>query len=336
MSNYQRWNTLVPAARFVVDSWLEFYFLAVGNRASQSNGNSYLAQLSDSLLAAMKTKARKPEERSDEESGGETGDTVVYEPSLYIQLLLLTAFADEFFDDFFYEAMSHDPEYGKSSHGQTSRRWVVLAYLLRKKLDKIQQLVEDISNDELDVDLDQHPSLKKYYDAVETLPELGNNADGGKEFFMQAPITFLRLFGTAFKEHVEKVWRHETIIVFTIGDNPVLAQELLKLLFHIDGGNDKDSHHWPASSKNITVKNQIRSQYDVTIKVRDCLEYISENADLEKAVSDPLFSENEDLLRKMAEAETPVDVHDETTWNGVNHTPIADIIHKEQPHLKVK
>ena len=87
MSNFQRWNTLVPAARFVVGSWLEFYFLAVGNRASQSNGNSYLAQLSDSLLAAMKTKARKPEK---EESGGETGDTVMYKPSIYIQLLLLT------------------------------------------------------------------------------------------------------------------------------------------------------------------------------------------------------------------------------------------------------
>ena len=114
--------------------------------------------------------------------------------------------------------------------------------------------------------------------------------------------------------------------MFTIGDNPVLAQELLKLLFHIDGGNDKDSHQWPDSSKIITVENQTRSQYDVTIKVRDCLEHISENADLEKAVSDPLFSENEDLLRKMAEAETPVNVHNETTWNGENYTPIADII----------
>ena len=179
----------------------------------------------------MKTKARKPEERSAEESGGvksggETGDTAVYEPSLYIQLLLLTAFADEFFDDFFYEAMSHDPEYGKSSHGQTARRWVVLAYLLRKKLDKMWELVNRTLDEEENVDLDQHLSLKKYYDAVETLPELGNNADGGKEFFMQAPVTFLRLFRTAFKEHVEKVWRHETIIVFTIGNNPVLAQEL--------------------------------------------------------------------------------------------------------------
>ena len=102
----------------------------------------------------------------------------------------------------------------------------------------------------------------------------------------------------------------------------------MKLLFHIDGGNDKDSHHWPAFSKNITVKNQIQSQYDVTINVRDFIEYISENANLEKAVSDPLFSENEDLLRKMAEAETPVNVYDETTWNGVDYTPIADIIHK--------
>ena len=146
------------------------------------------------------------------------------------------------------------------------------ASLSSYKLDKIQELVNSTLNDEEDVDLDQHPSLKKYYDAVETLPELRNNADGGKEFFMQAPVTFLRLFRRAFQEHVEKVWRHETIIVFTIGDNPVLAQELLKLLFHIDGGNDKDSHHWPAFSKNITSKNQIRSQYDVTINVRDFVE----------------------------------------------------------------
>ena len=94
----------------------------------------------------------------------------------------------------------------------------MLAYLLRKKLDKIQELVNSTLDDKEDVDLDQHPLLKKYYDAVETLPELGNKADGGKEFFMQAPVTFLRLFRRAFQEHVEKVWRHETIIVFTIRD----------------------------------------------------------------------------------------------------------------------
>ena len=127
MSNFQRWNTLLPASRFVTGHWLEFYFLAVGNRQSQKNGNSYVAQLSDSLLAAMKTKARNPEGDPD----------TVYEPSLFIQLLLINAFADEFFDDFFFKAMSHDLEYGESSHGQTSRRWVVLADLLRKKLDKI-------------------------------------------------------------------------------------------------------------------------------------------------------------------------------------------------------
>ena len=112
MSNFQRWNTLLPDSRFVTGHWLEFYFLAVGNRQSQRNGNSYLSQLSDSLLAAMNTKARQPEEGS-----GEEGEEEVYEPSLYIQLLLLNAFADEFFDDFFFEAMSHDPEYGESSHG---------------------------------------------------------------------------------------------------------------------------------------------------------------------------------------------------------------------------
>ena len=318
MSNFQRWTSLLGASRFVAGCWLEFYFLAVGNRQSQKNGNSYVAQLSDSLLAAMKTKARNPEGDLD----------TVYEPSLFIQLLLINAFADEFFDDFFFEAMSHDPEYGESSHGQTSRRWVVLAYLLRKKLDEIQQLVKDTLNDELEVDLEQHPSLKKYYDAVKTLPELGEAREGGKEFFMQAPITFLRIFRTAFNEHVEKVWRHEKIILFTIGDNAVLAQELLKLLFHVAGGNDKDSHQWPPSNRNITLKNHIRSKHDAEINVRDFIEYISEKANLEKAITDPLFSNYEDLLRQMAEAETPVDVHNEATWDGVDYKPIADIIHK--------
>ena len=107
MSNFQRWTSLLGTSRFVACCWLEFYFLTVGNRQSQKNGNSYVAQLSDSLLAAMKTKARNPEGDLD----------TVYEPSLFIQLLLINVFADEFFDDFFFEAMSHDPEYGESSHG---------------------------------------------------------------------------------------------------------------------------------------------------------------------------------------------------------------------------
>ena len=269
MSNFQRWNTLLPASRFVSSHWLEFYFLAVGNRQSQRNGNSYLLQLSDSLLAAMNTKARQPEEGSGEEGGEE-----VYEPSLYIQLLLLNAFADEFFDDFFFEAMSHDPEYGESSHGQTSRRWVVLAYLLKKKLDKIQKLIADVSDEDVDVDLGQHASLKKYYDAVETLPKLGDEKEGGKEYFMKAHETFLGFFRMSFKEHVERVWRHEKIVVFTIGDNPVLAQEFLKLLCHVAGGNDKDSHQWPPFNKNITLKNQLRSKYDAKVNVRNEIVHI--------------------------------------------------------------
>ena len=118
-------------------------------------------------------------------------------------------------------------------------------------------------DEDVDVDLGQHPSLKKYYDAVETLPELGDVKEAGKEYFMKAPETFLGFFRLSFKEHVEKVWRHQRIVVFTIGDNPVLAQEFLKLLNHIYHGNDKDSHHWPPSNKNITLKS-------ITIKVR-CL-----------------------------------------------------------------
>ena len=145
---------------------------------------------------------------------------------------------------------------------------------------------------------------------------------------MKAPETFLGFFRLSFKEHVEKVWRHQRIVVFTIGDNPVLAQEFLKLLNHIYHGNDKDSHHWPPSNKNITLKNQLRSKYDAEVNVRDFLEYITDVADLDKALSDPFVSENDELLWEMAEAETPVDIHDETTWNGIDYTPIAELIHQ--------
>jgi len=41
------------------------------------------------------------------------------------------------------------------------------------------------------VDFEEHQALKKYYDAVETLPDLENVAHRGKEFFMKAPQTFL-------------------------------------------------------------------------------------------------------------------------------------------------
>ena len=67
----------------------------------------------------------------------------------------------------------------------------MLAYLLKKKLDKIQKLIADVQDEGVDVDLGQHASLKKYYDAVETLPELGDEKEGGKEYFMKAPENFL-------------------------------------------------------------------------------------------------------------------------------------------------
>ena len=71
---------------------------------------------------------------------------------------------------------------------------MVLAYLLKKKLDEIQSLIANVLDEDVDVDLGQHASLKKYYDAVETLPELGDAKEGGKEYFMKAPETFLRFF----------------------------------------------------------------------------------------------------------------------------------------------
>ena len=91
----------------------------------------------------------------------------------------------------------------------------------------------------------------------------------------------------------------------------------MKLLFHVAGGNNKDSHQWPPSNRNITLKNHIQSKHDAEINVRDFIEYISEKANLEKAITDPLFCNYEDLLRQMAEAEEHNKVADIPGWKQV-------------------
>ena len=320
MPNWMRWNSMLPAARLVLELWLEFRFLAVANRQTQKNGNSYVSQVSDSLLAAMNVKA--PRAESDVE-GAEN-----YDPSLYIQLLLLVAFADEFYDDFFHEAMAPDPEYGVASHGQTSRRWSVFTFLMKTKLDELETIVRN-KRDGDEVDLEDYPSLARYYKAAERVPPSGRVSNAGREFFMEAPVTFLRYFRMSFTEHVESVWRSDRILVFTIGDEPILAQWVLKLLHHvIEESETVDNFAYPPHNLTVTLKYRLRSKPAVEVNVRDFLTYLTDKADFEAIAKDPFISENTELLWKMASASDPVDLHDKGTWDGEDYSPIATLIHR--------
>jgi len=321
MPNWMRWNSMLPAARLVLELWLEFRFLAVANRQSQKNGNSYMSQVSDSLLAAMNVKA--PRAVSDVEGADN------YDPSIYIQLLLLVAFADELFDDFFHEAMAPDPEYGAASHGQTSRRWSVFTFLLKKNLDELQKIVERKKDGHV-VNLEDRPSLARYYKAAERVPPCGGRvANGGREYFMEAPVTFIRYFRLSFKEHVESVWTSDRILVFAIGDHPILAQWLLKLLHHvIDSLETVENFAYPPPDLTVNLKYRLRSKQEVEVNVREFLEYLTANADFKAIASDPFISENTELLWKMASASDPVDLHDKSTWGAEDYSPVAKLIHR--------
>ena len=55
--------------------------------------------------------------------------------------------------------------------------------------EQMQSLIENTLNNEVVVDFEEHQALKKYYDAVEILPDLENVAHGGKEFYRVAKLS---------------------------------------------------------------------------------------------------------------------------------------------------
>ena len=90
-------------------------------------------------------------------------------------------------------------------------------------------------------------------------------------------------------------------------------------------------------SELVELKNHDVSHETITVDSRDCLEYLTENADPMEILEDPLIKNNQTLLWQMAAADTPVDLFERgerKTWNGVNYSPMVKVVHEEiAPHM---
>ena len=301
--------TTVRAAVMVVDNWAQIYVTMIVVKSSKKS-SSHLAKTATDALALMKTKAGKEDNT----------------PLFYAQLLFLKAFSESFFNNAYDMAMRADVQYGRSSYGYTSHLCLERCYVMRKQLN---DLLDNSSSDSWQ----RRSEFADYREAILDISELGDVSNGGREFFHSLPKVFLKTFVASYSKLVESCWRHWKILSYIVAGNPTLAQMYLNWLVIADGGQDMRDYCWP--SKTIELEHHTASGETVEIDTRPCLEYLTEKADTEKILSDPLIKDNNDLLWQMAAADQPVNLFDSTTWpSGVDFEPLCDMIHVMiAPHM---
>ena len=106
-----------------------------------------------------------------------------------------------------------------------------------------------------------------------------------------------------------------------------LAQLLAQWLYHHHEhrGVDEDmpEFSWPPQSEIIQLENHDMTGSYVTVEARDCIKWLLQNADAYKMIDDVLIAEPvQPLVWKIAQAEEPIDLFDNSTWGEVDFQPL--------------
>ena len=344
---FSRWKTVMACTRVVLQYWSQIYFVAVAvkqHQIAQKKHTSYLCTLSSTLLSLMKEKGTSDPEayykESDEDLIVDTFDEDLYlveehatqptlqrndTPVFYAMLLFFRGFGDAYFDDCFNFTMKDDPILGEGSYGQISRFCVERCYIMHKILHDMETGLETGTWME-------RAEFKEYRAALQGV----NNPD---EFKKMTTIFFQR-FRHMFDKHVASCWRSDTILHYIIGGNPTLAKEFARWLVDYDvmvntdgeedDGDDEDDDEidvappYQFTDKTINMgpfHYRTKAKKQVRINVRECMEYLTADADRSVIMSTPFVKTHWNLIQKMGMCEDVVDLFDKDSWghntNGV-------------------
>ncbi len=346
---FSRWKTVMSCTRVVLDYWSQIYFVAVAikqHQIYQKKHNSYLCTLSSTLLSLMKEKGTNEKDayydpESDEDLVVDEFDGELYmvenqataplkrndTPVFYAMLLFFRGFGDVYFDDMFNFCMKDDPILGTGSFGQISRFCVERCFIMHKLLDDIQngQWID-------------RAEFKGYKIALEGV----NNK---KEFDNMTTIFFQR-FRNMFDKHVYPCWSSDTILPYIIGGDPTLAKEFARWLIDYDvmmsneGGDDDndDTHEFTFTDKEIDMGDfhyRHVAEKHVKINVRECMEYLTANADRSAIMSSPFVKGHWDQIEKLGMCGHVVSPLQKSTWgqdangNPYDFTELSDAIWNE-------
>ena len=236
-------------------------------------------------------------------------------PPLYAQGLFVRAFGKSYFQRHFDWLLRRDPVFGHDSHGQTIRLYPERCYLMYRDLDELRT----------DDGWKNKPEFKEYLDAVKRIPDLGQKEYADRSFFNDAPELFFREYSHMFTKHISNKVRKSDIVLYLLGGNSVLARMLLQMLSSAKDNNDV---RMVFDENEINLWHHGQDGDPVAIDTRRFKQYITEIADVNEMLADPLIVCQWDLWMKMAFAEEVVYLFDEESWAGVDYAPLVDLVHQ--------
>ena len=74
-------------------------------------------------------------------------------------------------------------------------------------------------------------------------------------------------------------------------------------------------------SEDIVLQHQGCDDEQVSVNTREIMKYLTELADPEDLLKDPLIANKKELWFEMASADVVVDLFDTSTWNGSDYEP---------------
>ena len=127
--------------------------------------------------------------------------------------------------------------------------------------------------------------------------------------------------------HTSTIVRSAEIWVYLIGGSPKLAQMLLQWIM-CAGDGDVPMAEYVFESEDIVLQHQGCDDEQVSVNTREIMKYLTELADPEDPLKDPLIANKKDLWFEMASADVVVDLFNTSTWNGSDYEPLLDLVHK--------
>jgi len=325
---FSRWKTVMSCTRVVLNYWSQIYFVAVAvkqNQIYKKKHTSYLCTLSSTLLSLMKEKGTadkdayyRPDNDEDLVIDDFNADLYLVEdqaqpplkrndtPIFYAMLLFFRGFGDIYFDDMFHFTMKDDPFLGEGSFGQISRFCVERCYIMHNLLSDIEK-----------GNWKEWTQFQEYTRALEGV----NNKDD----FDKMTTIFFQRFRNVFDKHVAPCWRSDTILHYIIGGNPTLAKEFARWLVDYDvmmqdtddENRDESDESYQFTDKTIDMgpfHYRTRAKKHVHINIKDCMQYLTADADRKVITSTPFVKSHWDQIQKLGMCEHVVDLLDEDSW----------------------
>ncbi len=236
-------------------------------------------------------------------------------PTFYTMLLFHRGFCEAAFDDSFSFLLQDDPYFGHNTFGQGARHMPERAAVMLQQINALK-----------DGKWRGKPQFAKFEEALKKVPVESDHV-ATVSFYEKLIEKFLKLFEKYLEKHILNRWRNNKLIMYLIGGQPELAQQLARTLRHydsLDGGisiNDEGEEVNTVIERysdypdiNITLNNHHTVALDrgpVKVNIKSTMTFLTEKADFRHILeTDRFVKKHKALIFEMAMAGETVRLFD--------------------------